>query len=200
MSGSGERRLNPFATRWTRPGVLPYLFPPGADAAGVVDRLRARRWRGAIVGPHGSGKSTLVATLLPQLAAAQRFPVVVTLRDGQRRWPPDALLPDRVTASTQLIVDGYEQLSWSNRLRLQWLCWRYHAGLLVTSHARTWLRPVFTTAVSEALTLELVHRLVGKRLPAPSDAEVRDAFNAAGGDVRETLFALYDWYEHAVGT
>ncbi len=63
---------NPFATRHTRPEAREYLFPPDANADSLIARLSASAWWGQITGPHGSGKSTLVQTLLPRLQAAGR--------------------------------------------------------------------------------------------------------------------------------
>ena len=63
---------NPFATRYTRPDALEYLFPPNAGADSLIARLRESAWWGQITGPHGSGKSTLVQTLLPHVEAAGR--------------------------------------------------------------------------------------------------------------------------------
>lgn len=33
---------NPFSTRFVRPGALPFLFPPGLDAPGLVQALASR--------------------------------------------------------------------------------------------------------------------------------------------------------------
>ena len=63
---------NPFATRYTRPDASEYLFPPDGGADLLIARLRESAWWGQITGPHGSGKSTLVQTLLPHLEAAGR--------------------------------------------------------------------------------------------------------------------------------
>ena len=60
---------------------------PAADAATLVESLATAGWRGQIVGPHGSGKSTLVAALLAALAAAGRPGGRVALHDRQRRLP-----------------------------------------------------------------------------------------------------------------
>ncbi len=54
---------NPFCTRWVRPGAIPFLFPPGENAEELADRLRQAGWWGEITGPHGSGKSALLAAL-----------------------------------------------------------------------------------------------------------------------------------------
>ena len=46
-------------------------------------------WWGEILGPHGAGKSALLATLIPAVERAGRRPVLVELHDGQRRLPLD---------------------------------------------------------------------------------------------------------------
>src|SRR5437764_10280820 len=110
-SGRIRRRMssNPFATRFIRPGAIPFLFLDGDSAEAIIERLKANHWRGQIVGEHGSGKSTLVATLIPLLEQAGRNIVLIKIGPGERRLPEigkSSLLP-----TTDLIVDGYEQLS-----------------------------------------------------------------------------------------
>src|SRR5690349_19179309 len=78
---------NPFSTRWTWPGAVPFLFPVGVTVESLVAKLPASHWRGQIIGPHGTGKSTLLATLLPAIEQAGRSPELIVLRDGQRRLP-----------------------------------------------------------------------------------------------------------------
>ena len=95
---------NPFATRFTRPGVLGYCFTAerlGVDALMqqrecavdaiaaeetdpfAIDRLvqsLAQRRASLIVGPHGSGKTTLLHSLTPALR--EQFSPVDLLRLG----------------------------------------------------------------------------------------------------------------------
>jgi len=101
---------NPFSTRFIRPGAIRFLFPDGESAALLVQRLRENRWGGQIIGPHGSGKSTLLATLKPELETAGRQVLWITLHQGERRLP--ALDRRSLGPTTQLVIDGYEQLSW----------------------------------------------------------------------------------------
>jgi hypothetical protein len=35
---------NPFCTRRIRPGAVPFLFPPGASVAGLLEKLQAAGW------------------------------------------------------------------------------------------------------------------------------------------------------------
>ena len=119
-----SRRANPFATCWTRPGAIAFQFPADESAEQLVARLAAANWRGEIVGPHGSGKSTLVATLQPQLAAAGCSIAAITLRKGQRRIPAAFVRRSLAAARPLIVIDGYEQLSWPSRLFLRWCCRR----------------------------------------------------------------------------
>jgi hypothetical protein len=185
---------NPFASRFTRPGALAYLFEPGESADAVVARFVAAGRRGAIVGPHGSGKSTLLETLLPSLAVeheVRRF----ALHDGQRGLPRG--FAAGLDSSGVLIVDGYEQLGRLGRGEVARAVRRSDAGLLVTSH-----RPVrgvptlLETRTSPELALALVERLVPlSPTGRPDPADVRRQFELHAGNLREMLFGLYDLYE-----
>ena len=77
---------NPFATRYTRPDAGEYLFPPDAGADLLIARLRQSAWWGQITGPHGSGKSTLVQTLLPHLQAAGRAVDLYAFHHEHQPW------------------------------------------------------------------------------------------------------------------
>jgi len=103
-------QLNPFSTRFVRPGAIGYLFHDDQSAADLVQRLRASGWQGQIVGPHGSGKSTLLAALTELLEQAGRRAWRISLHDGQRALPADAMAEACRAGTNLLIVDGYEQL------------------------------------------------------------------------------------------
>jgi len=189
---------NPFATCRTRPGTLPFLFEAGQCDAHSLDELVARwiahRRRGAVVGPHGSGKSTLLAALLPVLRRSGLPLVHVELHDGQRCLPSDAWA--RVGADTDcvLVIDGYEQLSWLQRLRLA--AWsRLGGGLLITSHLPTWLPTICLLQPSLAAAQAIVRALQADQLEVITPSDVAAAFADHRGDLREMLFALYDLYE-----
>src|SRR5437016_5663581 len=86
-----DRTTNPFSTRFVRPGALPFRFSAGQTAASLVARLHELHWRAQIVGPHGTGKSTLLAALLPEIEAAGQQVRAIALHDGQRSLPADFL-------------------------------------------------------------------------------------------------------------
>ena len=139
---------NPFATRWVRPGALPFQFPPDQSADTLVARLRTHGWRGQIVGPHGSGKSTLLHTLRPELARAGREVVTYSLAGGQRRLNVSSAQRREWMAATLVVIDGFEQLNCWNRLRWRWQCRRAGAGLLVTTHSDVGLPTIAETTVN----------------------------------------------------
>jgi len=204
---------NPFSTSFVRPGKVPFLFAPGEDAGQLVQRLKLNGWWGQITGVHGAGKSTLLHSLKPHLEASQREIRWITLRGGQRRLQLESDEPAKWGAQTQLVIDGYEQLSWFSRWRLRRAAGRRGAGLLVTSHASAGL-PLLIHVETPLVTVQkIVAHLLSQQpqslhLPAPvgqadscggpleiSAEAVKNCFLRHNGNIRETLFALYDLYE-----
>lgn len=186
------RSSNPFATRFTRPGAATFLFPEGQSASALAARLQDIGWLGQIIGPHGSGKSTLLGALAPELEARGRTLIRFTLTQGQTNLDLD---PATLSGSTQLILDGFEQLSWLNRRKIKSLARSHRSGLLVTAHSDVGLPTLFETRP----TLELAQAVVGRLLPEGdatiSPADVEQAFERAGGNLREMLFGLFDVYQ-----
>ena len=192
---------NPFATRYTRPTAGQYLFPEGVDARLLVARLRESGWWGQIIGPHGSGKSTLVQTLVPHLQAAGRTVEVhahhsPSLSAGSSRLAIGQANATHWNSATQIVIDGYEQLGWLQRTWLKWQCRRHRAGLLATAHNDVGLPQLWRTEASAEMTRRIVTRLLGEAdAPWLQSVEIERLFAANRGNVREVLFGLYDLYE-----
>ena len=186
---------NPFCTRHVRPGAIPFLFPAGQDAETLVRRLQQSGWWGEIVGAHGTGKSALLATLIPSIELVGRHATLVELHDGQRRLPMDINRDSRLRPPMILIIDGYEQLSRCRRFLLKRHCRRRGWGLLVTAHAPVGLPELYRTAATPDLAERIVGQLMkGQALPFTT-AELAEHFARHNGNLRETLFDLYDLYE-----
>ena len=163
--------------------------------AQLVDRLRQNAWWGQIVGPDGSGKSALLAALVPAIKHAGRRTLVIELHDGQRRLPLDFRRAAESGRSTVLIVDGYEQLGLLSRFRVKRFCRRAGLGLLVTAHAPVGLPDLFHSAVSLQLAQQIVEQLQREHPSHITPEDVAERFSLHGGNLRELLFELYDLYE-----
>lgn len=201
---------NPFATRRTRPGALPYIFAHGQTAAMLADRLARQGWRGQIVGPHGAGKSTLLCSVQQELSR-QEIPLqCVTLRDGGEGtnsiWK--SLAADRASAADRavstfdfrlppsvVLLDGGEQLGWLAWRRLLWHCRRHRLGLVVTTHRDLGLPTLIAIQPTPAIARQVVAALLADLSPRVAAAEVDTAFHWHGGNIREALFSLYDLHE-----
>jgi hypothetical protein len=196
VSGPEETdRGNPFCARRLRPGANPYLFPAGQDVAALLERLRQNGWWGQIIGAHGSGKSSLLAALIPAIGQAGRQVRLFELHDGQRKLPPEVYRGGAISPESVLVVDGYEQLSRWSRLRTRQYCGRRRCGLIVTAHAPVGLPDLFRTSPTLQVVQEVVARLLQGRPAAWTAQELSDRFERHQGNVRELLFELYDLYD-----
>ena len=218
---------NPFCTRFTRPGAIVFRFVNRSDDRGgqtaldspnddpaekgdpigkLVATLHVRRV-GQIIGPHGTGKSTLIEALMPALSS--RFGRVARVqlhasesaswfgyRHRRKIGRRIRRLVDESGKAPLLIVDGAEQVSWIDRIRLRRHAFRNKKWLLVTSH-----RPLrgFAALYTTTVSRSLVESLSQKLLVSSADhtaAFVADALSKIeideGTNVRELWFDLYD--------
>jgi hypothetical protein len=189
-------RSNPFATRRIRPGAVPFFFAPGESVATLVERLEAHHGWGQIIGPHGTGKSTLLAAFLAELRRWGKSPRLVEFHAGQRRkWQtvrqalaePDTFL---------LVVDGFEQLRFWSRYALKAICHRRGMGLVVTAHRSVGLPDLYRTEGTPAQAWQVVqYLLAGEEKKLIEADDLRHCLAARKGNLREALFDLYDLYE-----
>lgn len=189
-----EPRTNPFSTRFVRPGAIAYQFNEGQSATRLVVQLEQHGWWGQIIGPHGTGKSTLLATLLPELRA-RRDVVTVELHTDRRRF----LELSWESGEKLLVVDGYEQLGWWTRHRIQKRCRQCGWGLLVTAHSDLGLPTLYCTSVTPKLARTLIKQLLSDGDPELfANVDLRVTLERHHGNLREVLFELYDQYEAGV--
>jgi hypothetical protein len=181
---------NPFSTRFIRPGALDYFALESVSTKSLVAKLQENGWQGAIVGPHGAGKTTLLTALAAELVQHGRHVVHAALHQGEHSLPKSLDDWRAWNEQTQVIVDGYEQLSWWAKSKLAWRVRDRRAGLLVTSHEGTALPELIRMAPSIDVAREVVRRLVGNSTLITDD-DVTTQFRATDGNIREMLFRLY---------
>ena len=162
------------------------------DLTDLIVRLTHHHFRAAIVGPHGSGKTTLMEDLEPGLRGEGFTLHHLRLDESHRRFQPGVMrdLAERVGKSDCLVLDGAEQMHvwewwWFRRT------FRHAGGLLITSHRHGLLPTLVTCETSPRLLAGIISDLVSttpsKVLPAACNLHRRHA-----GNIREALRELYD--------
>lgn len=157
--------------------------------------LEQNEWRGEIVGPHGSGKSTLLRTLFPALEAAGRDVRYYIAKPKAKHLPMSTTELTSCNEATQVVVEGYELLSRSNRKQLDRTCRDVGAGLLITCHTSQGLPLLFHTDATIELAVSLVTQLLPAECNFIQESDVRVSFARHGQNLRELLFEMYDLYE-----
>jgi hypothetical protein len=182
-------RDNPF--RSERIEQLNYRLA-GATWSDLLSRLEGFGFRAAIVGRHGTGKTTLLEQLAPRLAARGWRTRLLRLGTAQRAMGFRLCcgLSAGVESQDILLVDGAEQLS-----AMGW--WRFcrasrnAGGVIITVHRPGRLPTLYECRSSVELLAELAGELL--RLPAGEvRAEAEVLFERHGGDLREALRGWYD--------
>jgi energy-coupling factor transporter ATP-binding protein EcfA2 len=152
-----------------------------------------RHRRVAIVGPHGTGKSTLLAALADTLAADRRPAEVVRLRRLR-----DALLllgaVGRGADDATLLVDGWERLGRPMALFITAIARLRGRRMVVTTHRANGMPVAVRTAGTLRLLTAIVARLPDHDALITGD-DLSDAFARHGENLRDALGDLYDRYE-----
>jgi GTPase SAR1 family protein len=150
---------------------------------------------GAVVGPHGVGKSALITALAEWMEQHQISCLRVELHDGQRTLDQEIWnsLEDR--SEIVLMVDGFEQLSTWTRYQLRRLCRKRRLGLIGTAHSDVELPLLYAPEPNEDLAWKIVQLLLQRGEPLITREDVHESFARHQGNLREMLFDLYDLYE-----
>jgi len=172
--------------------------------SGLLDRLAELGGRAAIRGHHGSGKTTLLEYMSQSLEA--RGTVVERVR--LRAWRDGAVAAAydlaaafsvilRCSAGKTVCIDGWEQMGPAAAAAAA-LARVRGCGLVVTTHRATRLPILVACNTSPALLAGIVRRLPGHAWWGSvviRDADIEAAFLKNCGDIRESLYALYDQFE-----
>jgi hypothetical protein len=184
-------RDNPFAVH----RVLRERYRLGEAAwAKLFARLDAQHGRGALVGPQGAGKTTMLEDLADRLAARGWKIRLLRLSADREQWTLPALRHEAEGAGPQdfILLDGAEQLG-----VVAW--WRFRfwtrsaGGLVITSHRGRRLPLLHRCETSPALLHEIVAALGVKF----SREECVALHRQHRGNVRNALRELYDRHADA---
>jgi len=161
----------------------------GVDA--VVQALAKNNYRGALVGGHGTGKSTLLRAVGDRLIGRGLSPMPLFMNTEERgrlplRW---RIAVRRAGEGDALLLDGYDHLPRWARLWVRYKA-QYAGALVVTSHRRCRLRTVAQMQTSPALLRTIVAELAGEGYAASVDCEA--LWQETGGNLRDALRLLYD--------
>lgn len=222
--------LNPFSVGYVQPGSIPYFFEPSfiehiretdsalyvrAFAEAFQKKMELSTWigcrylgekfarsgyRAQVVGPHGSGKSTMTESFARYLnltgIGVMKSMIHAGTRDIPAQLRADLETRPADTARRVVIFDGYEQLSSLNRLRLRRLCAASGCGLLVTTHKPQWFvgNVLYRTAPSDETIEKIVSYLLDDSQRYPGTAILRELRHRHKNNVRAILDGLYDWW------
>ena len=197
--GQTIHRPNPFATRYIASArLLPRDEQGGIlNLASLVARLDALGGSGAIVGPHGTGKSTVLSHLGDFIAAGKR-PVGRARLRSRRDIPAAVRSVCDASRGGLLCIDSWELLGLTGRAVVRGLARARRVGLLVTSHGPAGLPTLISCRGTSAILGALVGELpdhdqwFGTTIVA---ADLEAAIDAVNGDVRQALDRLYDRFE-----
>lgn len=175
---------NPF--RSARVDALDYVSPSGESWEAIEARVQAAGFRGALVGPHGHGKTTLMtrlATLDPP-SGADRHEIVQVAADGSNLDEVERVLSEE---RPRLFIDGYDLLPWRLRRAV-----RRHPEAIVTSHRETRMPTLLLFETTPNLLGMLIVRLSPAVHDALGDDAVASLHAVHRGNVRNALRELYD--------
>lgn len=192
---------NPFSTRFTRPGQIGSRDQEGrpVDIEALLERLRAMGGSAALVGPHGSGKSTLLAHLAEALEHQGRGVRRVRLRswrDVTEAW----MAIHRSIAGDTVCIDGWERVGLVAGGVLRLATWLTGCGLLVTAHRDVGLPRLVRCRPTIGLLRAIVRTLPGNEQWYGTwirESDIENAFAIHGGNLRESLYELYDRFDVA---
>ena len=195
----GSAILNPFASRYTRPGCLPPLDYMGRciDADAMLSAFDHMGAMASIRGPHGAGKSTLLTHLADRWE--DRGMAVERVRLRTRADMAQALACiGRAPDAGLVCIDSWELAGGFARWRACRKARSVGCRLLVTEHRRTGLPALIECRTTAALLGKIVsqlpdhHRWFGTLIDS---LDIEAAFALSGGNLREAIAELYDRFE-----
>ena len=192
---------NPFSTRFLSPGQLSFVGLNDQTLNRIAEKLIQQNGNGQIVGPHGTGKTTLTFELQKRIASLNntntnyRF-VRKTVGPRQTIRTSQPVAESSPHSKNILVLDGVELLSWLQRLALIKTCQRKRIGLLVTAHRPVWGLPVLVSTKPDRSQFEAIVRQLTRECDFQiSTDRLNELYTNNNGNIREALMSCYDDFE-----
>lgn len=157
----------------------------------TLAKLERHGMRGALVGPHGTGKSTLLRELGDRLLGWGLSPMPLFMNADERGTLPRSWRSAVRTAGhgDALLLDGYDLLPYWARAKVLYAS-RGASAVIVTTHRRCAFRTIARTQSSPALLRKLVTELTDEDAADRVDCEA--LWQQHTGNLRDALRELYD--------
>ena len=151
----------------------------------VAHRLKRHKYRGAIIGPTGCGKSIMLQALGDELMEHGLSPLPLTIDpDRSKALPTDWRRTIRNARPTDaLLLDGYDLLP---RWARTWVLFASsRAGAVVVTAERD---VFYRSLVKPTPSPDLLEKLIARMLPASSlDLDAHAIFEESGGNLHAAL-------------
>ena len=158
----------------------------------LIDRFQNSHCIGAILGPHGTGKSTLLEDIQLKLNNLGYVTRHRRIHEGISRQEKRALFADILNGDDSVFfLDGGENLglvSWF------WLVYQVRmkgSRLLATTHKISLLPTLHKTEINKSLMLELTRLLADEHWDTCLEKLALDTYQRYRGNMREVFRACY---------
>lgn len=164
----------------------------GADLDALAERLEEMAYRAAIVGPEGSGKTTLAEDLRASLENTGRKTKGLFINDShpltrqRRREFIRTLTPDTI-----VFLDGAGLISPLAWMTLKHTILKKAKGLVITAHSPGQLPTLTECRTTPTLLREITAELLDGREIPPREF-LDEIYRRFGGNIRLALRQLYD--------
>ena len=176
---------NPFSTKFWTPGAIPFQFAGENESVEQLAAAFERAGNGQIVGPHGSGKSTLIESL-KKVFQRNGYEIRHAILNDRNRRLPDDFLTEPLRNPGVRIVDGFERLPFLKRCLLHR---RTLKQLLIVTHRPAARLPILYRTVPRFDVFKKLVRLLGG---SDTDEELHRLFETSHGNFRDAFMTLYD--------